>query len=354
MIVEHASQRAELRSGEILVLHLSGVLKSDDLRGLLERVRSRITGVSALDVLFDMSALQMLPGDTRRRLTDEIRALPLRAAAFVGGDFALRIIGTVVMRMLDAERAEPRPVRFFDDEGEALAWFAQLRDAGKPPTPDPTATVGVSRSRIDKLILALSCASFDLFDVPEAEIAVEAEDDFGLLEGVFQLFIDELSVTKIMLGQSLAAAEAARDELEQRLGTIEEQRLTIAELSIPIIDAWDGVLTLPVVGAIDTQRAADMTDQLLLRVAETRAHSVILDLTGVEVIDTGSAAHLVRLIRATGLLGARCVLTGIGPQVARTMASLGLDLGGVRTLRNLKDGLRLCIRESDPRLGRGS
>jgi rsbT co-antagonist protein RsbR len=352
VIVEHASHTGEIQGPELLVLRLAGVLRPEDLGGLLEKVRPLIAGLTALDVLFDMRALHMLPGDTRRRLTDEIRALPLRAAAFVGGDFALRIIGTIVMRMLDVERPEPRPVRFFGDEAEALRWLAELRVGASAPASDLAATIGVSRSRIDKLILALSCASFDQFDVPEAEVNITKEDEFGLLEGVFQLFIDELSVTKIMLGQALAESEAARDELERRLGTIEEQRLTIAELSIPIIDAWDGVLTLPVVGTIDTQRAADMTDQLLVRVAETRAHSVILDLTGVEVVDTGTAAHLVTLIRATELLGARCVLTGIGPQVATTMAKLGLDLGGVRTLRTLKDGLRLCIRESEQRTGR--
>ncbi|MEP7120132.1 MAG: STAS domain-containing protein [Byssovorax sp.] len=347
MIVEHASHRAELQGRELLVLRLTGVLRPDDLSGLLARVRPSIADRSTIDMLFDMRDLHMLPGDTRRRLADEIRGLPLRAAAFVGGDFSLRVIGTIVMRMLDVERAERRPVRFFDDEAEALRWLADRGTAPGAAASDPAVVVDVSRSRIDKLILALSCASFDQFDVPDAEVHVETEDDFGLLEGVFQLFIDELSVTKIMLGKSLAESEAARDELERRLGTIEDQRRTIEELSIPIIDAWDGVLTLPIVGTIDSQRAADMSDQLLVRVAATRAHSVILDLTGVEVVDTGTAAHLVTLIRATELLGTRCVLTGIGPQVATTMASLGLDLGGVRTLRTLKDGLRLCIRESE-------
>lgn len=346
MIVEHASHRAELQGSELLLLRLTGVLRSDDLGGLLARVRPAIADRSAIDVIFDMRALHMLPGDTRRRLADEIRELPLRAVAFVGGDFSLRVIGTIVMRMLDVDRGERRPVRFFDDEAEARRWLADRSTAPRAGS-DPAAAVGVSRSRIDRLILALSCASFDQFDVPDAEVQVETEDEFGLLEGVFQLFIDELAVTKIMLGKSLAESEAARDELERRLGTIEDQRRTIEELSIPIIDAWDGVLTLPIVGTIDTQRAASMSDQLLMRVAETRAHSVILDLTGVEVIDTGTAAHLVKLIRATELLGTRCVLTGIGPQVATTMAALGLDLGGVRTLRTLKDGLRLCIRESN-------
>jgi rsbT co-antagonist protein RsbR len=348
VIVEYASHRAELQSAELLVLRLSGVLRPDELGALLARVRPSIDDRSTIDVIFDMRALHMLPGDTRQRLTDEIRRLPLRAAAFVGGDFSLRIIGTIVMRMLDVERPEPRPVRFFEDEDEARRWLAE-RGVARAPASDPAAVVGVSRSRIDKLILALSCASFDQFDVPEAEIQIASKDEFGLLEGVFQLFIDELSVTKIMLRDSLAESEAARTELERRLGTIEDQRRTIEELSIPIIDAWDGVLTLPIVGTLDTQRAADMTDQLLARVAEKRAHSVILDLTGVEVVDTGTAAHFVTLIRATELLGARCILTGIGPQVATTMAKLGLDLGGVRTLRTLKDGLMLCIRESEPR-----
>ncbi|MBK8714384.1 MAG: STAS domain-containing protein [Deltaproteobacteria bacterium] len=121
--------------------------------------------------------------------------------------------------------------------------------------------------------------------------------------------------------------------------------MTISALSTPIIDVWEGVVTLPLVGVIDTQRAVEMTERLLARIVESGARAVIIDLTGVEVVDTATADHLVRLTRAAGLLGARCFVTGIGPNIARTLVGMGVDLGGVRTMRTLKEALRACIDE---------
>jgi rsbT co-antagonist protein RsbR len=190
------------------------------------------------------------------------------------------------------------------------------------------APVHVDPLRIDRLLTALACASVDKFDDPHAHVAPAAEDEFGLLEGAFAVFIDELAEAKGALQRA-----------------VEQQRLTISALSTPIIDVWDGVVTLPLVGVIDTQRAVDMTERLLARIVESGARAVIIDLTGVEVVDTATADHLVRLTRAAGLLGARCLVTGIGPSIARTLVGMGVDLGGVRTMRTLKEALRACIDE---------
>jgi rsbT co-antagonist protein RsbR len=208
-------------------------------------------------------------------------------------------------------------------------------------------TTAVALERIDRLHTALACASVDRFDDPQAQIDVKDEDEFGYLEGAFQVFLSELATTKNSLQQTLAEAQASRTELQARLETIEQQRMTIRELSTPILDLWDGVLTLPVVGIIDTQRAIEMTERLLGRIVETGARAVILDITGVEVVDTSTADHLVKLTRAAGLLGTRCIVTGIGPNVARTLVGMGVELEGVRTLRTLQDGLRACLEEAD-------
>lgn len=201
----------------------------------------------------------------------------------------------------------------------------------------------VQQTRIDALLMALSYASVDRFDVPAAQVTSQAEDAFGHLEGAFALFLGELADAKAAATKAFLESEAAREELTRKLLTIEQQRHTIRALSTPIIDLWDGVLTLPLVGTLDTQRTVEMTEQLLDRIVATGASDVILDLTGVDVVDTMTADHIGKMTRAAGLLGCRCTITGIGPHIARTLVGIGVDLGGVRTLRTLKDGLRACI-----------
>jgi len=191
-------------------------------------------------------------------------------------------------------------------------------------------------SRIDRLMAALACASVEAFDAPEARIDVHTEDEFGMLEHSFGVFLSEL-----------AEAKRTREIVAQQQRMLEEQRHTIRELSVPIIDLWDGILTLPVVGVIDTQRAVDMTQTLLARVVASGAHAVILDLTGVEVVDTTTAAHVANLARAARLVGARCVVTGIGPTIAQTLVAIGVDLAELETLRTLRDGLERCVRDAE-------
>ncbi len=205
----------------------------------------------------------------------------------------------------------------------------------------------IALERIDRMHTALAFASVDRFEEPKARVEIRGDDEFGILEGAMSVFLTELAETKSSLQRSLAEAHASRTDLQNKLETIEQQRLTIRELSTPILDLWDGVLTLPVVGIIDTQRAVEMTERLLARIVETGARAVILDITGVEVVDTSTADHLVKLTRAAGLLGTRCIVTGIGPNVARTLVGMGVELEGVRTLRTLQDGLRACLEESE-------
>jgi rsbT co-antagonist protein RsbR len=131
---------------------------------------------------------------------------------------------------------------------------------------------------------------------------------------------------------------------EERLETIERQRLAIADLSAPIIDVWDGILALPVVGLVDTQRSIELTERLLNRIASSGTRSVIVDLTGVDLVDTMTANHLLQMIRAASLLGTFSVLSGISPQIAQTLVQLDVDLSEITTVRNLKEALKVCLR----------
>lgn len=133
-------------------------------------------------------------------------------------------------------------------------------------------------------------------------------------------------------------------ELEVKLATIERQDAAIRDLSTPIMEIWDDVLVLPIVGVVDTRRSMEIMNNLLERIVETQSRCVIIDVTGVEFIDTKTADYLLKVVRASNLLGTRCVLTGLSPAIAQTLVDIGADLTEVRTLRNLKAGLKDCLR----------
>jgi len=134
-------------------------------------------------------------------------------------------------------------------------------------------------------------------------------------------------------------------ELEDKLATIDQQRAAIRELSTPIMEVWEGILCLPVVGIMDATRSADMTDALLRAVVATRARCTIIDITGIEVMDTSTADHFLRMAKAVQLLGAACVLTGLNPQIAQTLVHMDVELGGLVTHRSLRDALQHFVGE---------
>jgi anti-anti-sigma factor len=123
------------------------------------------------------------------------------------------------------------------------------------------------------------------------------------------------------------------------------QAATIRELSTPVLQVWDDVLVVPLIGEIDGDRRERIVEEMLHAVIARKASCVILDITGVAIVDTGTANSLLRMVQAVGLLGSRCVVTGIQPQVAQTLAEIGLDLSGVHTLRNLQAGLLSCLKD---------
>jgi rsbT co-antagonist protein RsbR len=137
-------------------------------------------------------------------------------------------------------------------------------------------------------------------------------------------------------------AEAERAELQERI--ITAQRVALRELSTPLIPIADDVVVMPLIGTIDSQRAQQLMDTLLEGVAAHRARTVILDVTGVAVVDTHVANAIVRASRAVKLLGAEAVLTGIRPEVARTLAAMGAELEGIVVRGTLRSGIGYAMR----------
>lgn len=139
-------------------------------------------------------------------------------------------------------------------------------------------------------------------------------------------------------------AQRREQELQAKIDLIEQQQKVIRDLAAPIIEVWDGVLTLPIMGVLDSTRTADVMESLLAMVVDKRARFTILDLTGVETVDTKTASYLIQMVRAIRLLGAEGIITGIRPTVAQAMVSLGMDLSGIATEANLRAGLTICMR----------
>jgi rsbT co-antagonist protein RsbR len=162
---------------------------------------------------------------------------------------------------------------------------------------------------------------------------------------------DEQGEVSAVVGVSLniSGAKKAEEELRAKLDLIERQQRVIRALSTPIIQVWDNVLTLPMVGVIDSARASEIMQSLLNEVVRTRARYAILDMTGVDAIDTATASHLLSLIRAIQLLGAMGIVTGLQPSIAQTIVGLGVDLSGILTLATLREGLKLCMRQMNAR-----
>ncbi|WP_437625561.1 PAS domain-containing protein [Sorangium sp. So ce1151] len=142
----------------------------------------------------------------------------------------------------------------------------------------------------------------------------------------------------------LTTRKNAEAELKAQLELIQQQQEAIRLLSAPIIEVWDGVLTVPVLGALDVERAQAILDALLAAVSRAQCRQVILDVTGVASMEADTAEQLVRIVRAIRLLGAHCIVVGIQPQAASAMVTRGIDLSSITTLANLRQALVRCMR----------
>ena len=127
---------------------------------------------------------------------------------------------------------------------------------------------------------------------------------------------------------------------------IADQSRALLEMSTPVTSIWQGILLLPVVGLIDSRRAQDLMNAVLAKIAETRSRIFILDISGVAVVDTAVANHLIKITKATKLMGCECTLSGISPAIAQTVVELGIDVGVMRTTATLRDALEDAFRRT--------
>lgn len=198
--------------------------------------------------------------------------------------------------------------------------------------------VTIEGERVEQLLRIIVAAATGDY---ELRVPLLEEDDDAFLEvelGVNYL-LEELTLGKAKSDEQRAKLAARADELAR------QQTELVQALSTPVIRVWPGVLALPLIGRVDEQRAALISSTLLERVAAERATHVILDLTGVAAIAAATMPALLRMVRAIGLLGARCLITGIRPDVARQIVALDTGDVRVRALAQLSDALALVLAE---------
>jgi len=196
----------------------------------------------------------------------------------------------------------------------------------------------MSEDELEEIRETVVTALLTLVNVAQGDCSAQLEVDLQgsnplsfLLAGINDLIFT--------LGTEQEQSAVFRRELDERLATIEQQRSAIRSLSTPVIEVWRGVLCLPVVGVMDTQRSAEMTSALLTTIVEKGARYAIIDITGIEVMDTRTVDHFIRMAKAIRLLGAECALTGLNPHIAQTVVHMGLDLSDIVTHRSLRDAL---------------
>ena len=165
----------------------------------------------------------------------------------------------------------------------------------------------------------------------------------------------ELSLAGWQAGQESGCTAVLRDITERKRAEeeVQRQQATIRELSTPVLPLVPELLIVPLIGSVDSQRARQLTEQLLKSIRANRARVVVIDVTGVATMDTVVANHLVQAAKGARLLGARVVLTGISRDIAHTLVTLGVDLSELRTVGDLQSGIEEGLRLLGYQLNRG-
>jgi rsbT co-antagonist protein RsbR len=178
---------------------------------------------------------------------------------------------------------------------------------------------------------------------------------FSLKEPLFGLLRQETDSDASAVARELSQATELVDKLglftmeafqKTREDVISRQQQELLELSTPVVRLWDNILALPLIGTLDSARTQIVMQNLLDAIVQTRSDFAIIDITGVPLVDTLVAQHLLKTVAAARLMGADCLISGIRPQIAQTIIHLGVDLTGVTTKATLADAFAIALRRS--------
>ena len=172
----------------------------------------------------------------------------------------------------------------------------------------------------------------------------EVKDSADLVEEMWHatLLLDKLGL------YTTEAYQKSREEV------IDRQSRELLELSTPVVELWDDIVALPLVGTLDSQRTQIVMETLLQKIVQTGASIAIIDITGVPMVDTLVAQHLLKTVAATRLMGADCIISGIRPQIAQTIVHLGVNLGEVTTKATLADAFQVALKRTGSKIGKAA
>ena len=208
---------------------------------------------------------------------------------------------------------------------QVAAWAHLLREPASDKSHDLIKTIGRTHAAIGlrPLDYAVASARFlELFRDRASELGARP---------------DQLQALDNFLRLKVALVIQEYSECSDEM--VMAQSKAIMELATPVADLWDDILMLPVVGIIDSERAQQIMNTVLTKISELKSRVLILDISGVAVVDTAVAAHLVRFAKASLLMGCSCIVSGISPAIAQTIVELGVDVGDLATSGSLRDAL---------------
>ncbi len=267
-------------------------------------------------------------------------------------------------------------LRLIDRHSQRLLsdWLEhQRQDAKYGGTQREAETSGLARRFLGQLRASAQIAPFDDVDTPEWQPIRELLEDlsrdravqgfsptetatfiFSLKEPLFALLREELRDDPERLVRETWTTSRLIDSLglytiecyaRTREEVIRRQQQELLELSTPVVELWEGILALPLIGTLDSARTQIVMESLLQHIVDLGAEIAIIDITGVPTVDTLVAQHLIKTISAARLMGADCILSGIRPQIAQTIVHLGLELN-VISKATMADALALALRRS--------
>ena len=198
------------------------------------------------------------------------------------------------------------------------------------------ASQGYSASETATFVFALKQPVF-------AQLRRDITDAQGLAEALW-------SATRLIDQLGLFTTEAYQKSRED---VIQRQQRELLELSTPVVQLWDNILALPLIGTLDSGRTQVVMESLLEKIVESGASIAIIDITGVPTVDTLVAQHLMKTVAAARLMGADCIISGIRPQIAQTIVHLGVDLSQVTTKASLADAFLVALKRTGSQIEAG-
>ena len=254
----------------------------------------------------------------------------------------LQLAATTLRRdLIRDDELEQQSRRFLDALRKALEDGGAQRDITDPAWEEARGLLAdVSQARARQGFSPAETATFvfslkrPLFDRLRAELE---RDPVALADAIWKsnALLDQLGLYTIEIYQKGREQVIARQQQE------------MLELSTPVVELWDGVLALPLIGTLDSARTQIVMESLLQRIVDTGAGIAIIDITGVPTVDTLVAQHLLKTVAAARLMGAECIISGIRPQIAQTVVHLGVDLQDVITKATLADAFAVALRKLD-------